>query len=78
LPDTIARLAERVARDPRGVGPTGFEFAAAPKATLELVWEAEEQLGFALPPLLPSGVPGGRKRWLRTGVWGHGDPARLY
>jgi hypothetical protein len=52
LPDTIARLAERVARDPRGVGPTGFEFAAAPKATLELVWEAEEQLGFALPPLL--------------------------
>jgi hypothetical protein len=50
--ETIARLAERLARDPREVGPAGFQFAAAPKATLELVREAERELGFALPTLL--------------------------
>src|SRR5262245_42878043 len=50
--DTIGKLAERIARDPHGLGPTGFTFSAAPKATLEVVRGAEEKLGFALPPLL--------------------------
>jgi SMI1 / KNR4 family (SUKH-1) len=50
--DTITRLAGRVVSDLHSVGPVGVEFTAAPKATLELVLEAEKQLGFALPPLL--------------------------
>lgn len=52
MTDTIERLAARIARDPEAVGPTGFKFTAAPKATADLVREAERELGFALPPLL--------------------------
>lgn len=52
IDDVIARLAERIARDPQGVGPTGFPFAAASKASPTSIAEAEKSLGFSLPPLL--------------------------
>ena len=65
MTDTIARLARRVATDAQSVGPAGFEFTAVPRATVDLVQEAEEQLGFPLPPLL-------RRSYLEVGNGGFG------